>query len=391
MPTPDAKTEGSSRYQRLRGYLASDPSNLTLALDTAAAAREAGDLQSEQEVLRDIAEKHPDNSALTFALGTNALNRRDFRYAEVCFDSMLAGGTEHPAIRYNLAFARFYGGDYEAVLRVLDPMSEADWAQVPQAHKLYAQAAHHVDEDDLSRSISHLERYLATHQDEPEARGLLALAYFDDDRNEDAERQLLAALQRQPGEPNALLVQGGLALERQDQRLAQESFQTIIDVQPHNGRAWSGLAFAHLLNLDFPTATEAFGHAVEHMPDHIGTWHGLAWLQILSGDLLAAEASFGKALAIDRNFGDTHGGLAVVAAMQGRTDECRRMIRRALGLNPLSFPARYAESILLAKVGDGEKSAEIVRQLLTSSPSEGGASVELLVAALLERRAAYKP
>ena len=125
------------------------------------------------------------------------------------------------------------------------------------------------------------------------------------------------------------------------------------------------------------------------MPDHIGTWHGLAWLQILSGDLLAAEASFGKALAIDRNFGDTHGGLAVVAALQGRTDECRRMIRRALGLNPRSFPARYAESLLLAKAGDREKSADIVRQLLTSAPSDGGASVEVLVAALLERRAAY--
>lgn len=380
------KVEAGARLERLRSYLRTDPANRQLALDAAAAARDAGNLQEESEILAAISAHHPDNAEIGHALGINALQRRDFRKAALCFDALLAAGHDHPVVRYNLAFAQLYAGDAQAAVDALAGFSESDWAQLPLAHKLFAQAAHHVDGDDLSRSISHLRQYLAVRADDAEARGLLALVCYDDGRSDEAEQQVLATLQRQPDEPNALLAQGSLALERQDRRQAAESLDAVLERQPQNGRAWSGRAFAHMLNLDFPAAQAAFLKAVEHMPDHIGTWHGLAWLQMLNNDLAGAQRSLDKAMELDRNFGDTHGSLAVIAALQGRSDDAKRMARRGRGLNPRSFSARYAESLLLAHGGEREKAAEIIKTLLTSSPIEGGQATSELVAALLQRR-----
>lgn len=380
------KVDPAARLERLQVFLRTDPANANLALDAAAMARELGNLKAEGEILAAIAARHSDNAEIGHALGINALQQRDFRGAAVCFEALLASGHDHPAIRYNLAFAQFHAGNPQAAVQALASFTDADWEQLPQAHKLFAQAAHHIDEDGLSRTISHLQQYLAIKPDDAEAHGLLALALFDDDLIEEAEQRIQATLQREPKEPNALLAQGGLALERQDHRLASESFQSVLQRRPSNGRAWSGLGFAHMLNLDFPASHEAFAKAVEFMPDHIGTWHGLAWLQMMNNDLAGAQHSLDKAMALDRNFGDTHGSMAVIAAIQGRTDDAKRMARRGRGLNPQSFSARYAESLLLARAGDRERAGEIIKTLLASSTKEGAPSTSELATALLERR-----
>lgn len=377
--------DAASRYQRLRGFLNADPANLRLALDAAAAAREGLDYKSEREVLEIAAQQHPDNAEVAFTLGTNALVLRDYRKAEACFDSLLAAGDAHQAVRYNLAFARLRLGAHQGVIDALEPYTDDDWAQVPQAHKLYAQAAHFVDDEGLDRSITHMQKYVATAENDAEARGLLALMLFDDDRNDDAEGQIQAALLLSPTEPNALLAQGGIALERQEPRAAGDAFGAVVKNQPANGRAWSGLAFARMLDLDFPGAEKAFALAVEHMPNHIGTWNGLAWLQIVKGDLDGAEKSLQKAMDIDRNFGDTHGGLAVVAAMRGKTDEARLSARRALGLTPDSASARFAETVLQARAGNNTKAREIYAGLVNDKLG-GTATVREMAVALMQRR-----
>jgi len=75
----------------------------------------------------------------------------------------------------------------------------------------------------------------------------------------------------------------------------------------------------------------------------------LAWCQIVKNDFVAAEASFNRSMEIDRNFGETHGGLAVVHVMQNRIDIAEPEIKRALRLNPQSFAARFAQSLLAHK------------------------------------------
>lgn len=385
--TPSSAAEARTRFERLRQYLESDPQNRGLALEAATSARQAGDLQAEREVLEAAMSRHPQDDEIAYALGINALNLRDYRKAQVYFDSLLQKHA-HPAIRYNLAYAQFYEGQPQAAVDTLKGLSDLDWPQLPQARKLMGQALHHVLEDDLAPAIEQFEQYLQAQPQDADARGQLALVCFDDDRNADAELHAKATLDMAPDEPYAHLALGGIALEQQDAAGAREHFEQVLARQPQNGRAWSGLAFARMLDLSLDTAYEAFETAVRYMPDHIGTWHGLAWLQILRGDLVGAQASLDRAMALDRNFGDTHGGLAVVAALQGRVDEAQQLIRRALRLSPGSFPARYAQSLLLSRAGEGKKAQDLVQTLVSSPMSEGGPDVQTLVRSLIERKQA---
>jgi Flp pilus assembly protein TadD len=82
------------------------------------------------------------------------------------------------------------------------------------------------------------------------------------------------------------------------------------------------------------------------MPTHLGSWHALAWMHLLDQELDAAQDAFNQALAMDRNFGDTHGGLAILAAMRGRRAEAEEFIRTARKLDRASMNAAVAMTLL---------------------------------------------
>lgn len=63
-------------------------------------------------------------------------------------------------------------------------------------------------------------------------------------------------------------------------------------------------------------------------------WHGLGWCEIALNDWPAALTVFEHALLLDRTFGETHGGIGVVKALQGQREEAVESIRRARRLNP---------------------------------------------------------
>jgi Tfp pilus assembly protein PilF len=93
----------------------------------------------------------------------------------------------------------------------------------------------------------------------------------------------------------------------------------------------------------------------------------LAWNQLLRGDSEAAEASYRSAYDIDRNFGDTHGGLALVAALRGDYDGAEQSIKRALRLDPDAVTARYAQALVMEARGDVEGSEAAIARLLPTS------------------------
>jgi len=121
------------------------------------------------------------------------------------------------------------------------------------------------------------------------------------------------------------------------------------------------------------------------MPNHIGTWHVLAWTQLLLADIDAAELSYNKAFELDRNFADSHGGLALIHALKGQTDFAEQSIKRALRLNPDCATAMYAKSILLHDIGDTETSEKLVQKLIQQDPSMQGISPKDFTANLRKR------
>jgi len=126
-----------------------------------------------------------------------------------------------------------------------------------------------------------------------------------------------------------------------------------------------------MLRGDIPDAHALLERASVEMPEHIGTWHALAWCQLMQGDLSGAKRSFDRAFAIDRTFGETHGGLALVFALRGERVQAEESIKRATRLDPKGRSALYARTVLLLDAGHTEAAAQVVQRalLMTRGPA----------------------
>lgn len=148
-----------------------------------------------------------------------------------------------------------------------------------------------------------------------------------------------------------------------------------LQLNHSDGRAWSGRAFAFLLKGDLKRARQDFVRALQGMPGHIGTWHGQGWAELLDHDLEAAQASFSTALEMDRNFAESHGGMAVVLALKQRTQEARQHAERAIGLDKNNMSGRYAEALLNGEVKDEVAIRKLAQRLLAGRKNMPGVSV----------------
>lgn len=219
-----------------------------------------------------------------------------------------------------------------------------------------------------------------------EGWGILAMARLDAGDTEAAATAAARALAIHARQPDALTVVGSIALQCNRPTEAASAFDAVLDVQPSSGRALAGAGEACMLRGDMPKARQWLTLATHCSPQHIGTWHALAWSALLEGDLAAASAAFDQAMAIDRNFGETHGGVALVHILRGKLDEGRVATRRALRLDPASRNGRYAQSLLWQDEGKVLEAHAMVDGILSDTgvdPSQRPARfIELLRARL---------
>lgn len=380
--------EAGDRFNRLKQYWQQDRSNRRLSIDAAQAGLEAGDPQGSMEILDVALADSPGDVELMFLLGTAYLATSQFSTAAQQFEALCHAADAYPVVRYNLAYAHAQLRQFDMVIEALQPLSESALHEMPDAYRLLGSAHHHLG--NLDHAVRCYRRYANASPASATAWGELAVAAFD---NNDETTARIAAEQALKLDANSIgghLSLGGLALERRHAPVAIDHFSAVIACDEHQGRAWSGLAFARMLKLDWPAAKVEFERAVREMPDHIGTWHGLAWTQLLEGNLDAAEQSLQNAMALDRNFGETHGSLAVIAALRGQAHEAERMARRASGLSPRSFSARYAKALLSSKRGASEKAQADISAIIDEAVPGGRAGLEQLVADLMSLESAQR-
>jgi hypothetical protein len=123
-----------------------------------------------------------------------------------------------------------------------------------------------------------------------------------------------------------------------------------------------------LLRQDFPTALSRLGQAAQLLPTHVGTWHVLAWTQLLTGDINGAERTFLHALELNRNFGESHGGLAAVAALRGERSKAEHLVAIARRLDSTSLSPEIVDALFAGRRGD----AKLVRQILQGILAKAG-------------------
>jgi Tfp pilus assembly protein PilF len=145
-----------------------------------------------------------------------------------------------------------------------------------------------------------------------------------------------------------------------------------LQLAPANARAYIGLGTLALLENDLQQAKAHLLRGVELMPGHVGSWHVLAWTHLMSGEIDLAELRFRHALELERNFAETHGALAAIAALRGDRAASERGIEVALRLDPQSLAARFAQSVLVGQAGDPAAARKIIKRTVARlSPQDG--------------------
>ncbi|NWB46391.1 tetratricopeptide repeat protein [Pseudomonas gingeri] len=345
-------------------------------VDAMSLAIDLGDRTSGQQLLTHIKTQAIEDPKVCALAAHLSLQAADYAAAGAFGDKAIEGGIEHSAVIFNAALGHFHSGDFAATHALLSRLSIDP--QCPHAIlTMQARALHQLEETEEAEAL-----VIRAQRQEPsdtEIRGLLALLQYENDKNSLALTTAHETLVDDPKQLEALLACASTHFELNNITASRKAWRHTVEAHPECGRAWSGLAQLEFNELEFEPAEEHLKSAVRFMPDHIGTWHLLAWIYILRKDSVSARQALDSSYALDRNFGETHGGLAIVDVMDGMKDRAQQGIRRALKLNPDSLSAQYAKVLLLQEAGQPEKATQLINQVLDRTRPDSGDTGRILM------------
>ena len=361
------KRDGAKKLRDLLSYLRQDPNNDKLQAAVFDAALAVGEFAEANFQVAHASRLRPQDKAWRHREALLRLAQGKYAAAQEILEPLIGDGGGEPSTVFNLAFATFGLGEIEEASDMAATLRSQPGELGDLAWALWLRCEHRLGhlEDGLAAFVQ------AARAASPEASGVASLMALDANRGAEADRWSRETLASSPNQMEALVTRGTLALGEQDVAEATSLFERALQRNRADGRSWSGLAFTHMLRSDFAAARTAFETSVQHMPDHIGTWLGLGWCEVFAGQIEPAKAAFEKALSLDRNFGESHGSLAVVLARQNAVDAARREIELALRLDRRNLSARYAEAILSGEADNPEAFRRLARRVLEQHPAGG--------------------
>jgi tetratricopeptide (TPR) repeat protein len=119
---------------------------------------------------------------------------------------------------------------------------------------------------------------------------------------------------------------------------AERLFRNAIEKDPNFTLAYVGLADRIVMNADAGEAFTLVTKARELDPNLAEVYATNGFLHTFhDGDWQYAEANFKKSIELNPGYATAHHWYATLLAIQGRTDEAKSEMRRALEINPLSY------------------------------------------------------
>jgi len=372
------------RLDRLEGYLQQDPGNPQLLADTFDAALRAAAWDRAEFHLRHAQVLGHDRPAWTLREAHWLLGQHRWAEAREALLALQAEMHDDPVraaiVVADLAYVDLRLGELAAGIARLEPwLDQPDGAALPEpALEPPWLRLLHLD-GQIERAMAWLQRREQAGPLSATSAGVASLIALDHGAYEDSLRWAEVALAEAEPPLEALVARASLALSEQNPGLARRLLHVAMARNDRDGRIWSALGFAELLEQKLPAARAAFERAVVLMERHVGTWHGLGWTALAQGDLPGARRAFAEALERDRNFAESHGGAAVVSALEGDADAARRQIEVALRLDRHCLSARYAEAVLGGDARDTQSLLRLADRLLAGRRVPlGGEVVDLL-------------
>lgn len=361
------------QLERYEDFLTQDPGNIKLIGDVLDLYIQLGEFQKAKILLAKSLQDTPSDAGLIFRQATLSMATGEIDNAIKQYGKLIEQGRNDASIYYNLAYAYGLQRRFDEALAQLDTIENA--ADVlPESLLLRARIFHHLG--NIEEALECATQYVEKQPQSADGFGELALLYLDMENYTSASEQASKALAIDAEQPEALSTEGFIALTNQDDVSARSLFDRAMARHPKSGRCWTGLGLTEMFNGNITEAIEALTKAVEYMPDHIGTWHALAWCQMSTDQLDDAAKSFETSLELDRNFAETHGGLAVIEILKGDIAEAETLTKKSLRLNPMCFAGRFANSLLKSKTGSAEEAQKSIEGILNTRLEDDGMTVQ---------------
>jgi tetratricopeptide (TPR) repeat protein len=363
----DGLTVLQGKIARFESFLQDDPHNPDLLRELGELLHRAGQFDSALACFERLRALTPDTGHADSRIASVYLSQQRFHEAAIILADLTSREPDNPALHFNLGLAQYFQHQFAAACDSIRS-AQAAGLHSSDAWKYLCHSLH--QEGQLDEAIAACEQWLATAAD-TESRGYLALLAWDAGQRERALELANSVLTIQPENIDANAVIGAAALEQQDMPKASHCFQQILAKQPDHGRAWLGLGLGYLHEQQNTRAVDAISEATRQMPTHAGTMVTLGWANIIAHNAIAAETAFRHAIELDRNFAESHGGLAVALAHLKRFEEAAKVIKTADRINPANFGSIYAKALLLQAQGKPEAAQNLINMALTRSPAEG--------------------
>ena len=362
-----------ARLARLAAYLERDPENLALRADIFDTALAAGAFDEAQRQVVWALTRNPADFPWRHKLVLLDLARGEWDEARALLNGLEAEGLGGPVVRYNLAYADYAQGRVADAEAKLAPLVEEAIEQVPESLATLVSCQHRRGAPD--EAVATFARHAKRGPVSAAALGVASLAAIDADAAAPAAAWADQALGVDAHQVEARVAKATLLLGARDAAGALGLLSEVLARKPGDGRVLSTAALAQMLAGQLQAARPLFEQALEAMPTHIGTWLGYGWCQLFLQDAAGARAAFARALALDENFGESHGAMAVVEAVEGHEEAARAAIRRARGLDPRGLGAAYAQGLLDGEAQDTQRFIALAQRSLSRHTMPDGRSL----------------
>jgi len=346
---------------QLLDYLNTDLENVPLRLSIFDLALRYRQYSIASEQIDYVLQSEPDNLDWRFRHAVLLLEQREFATAKHIFNSLVDDNFQVEEATYFLGRIAHDTAQFHDAIHLLMPLSERESLPV-EALIILLRSLHQIGQ--LEKAMALFNYKIAQGCANAAAYSVSSIIAFDVHAYDNAKLWANIAIEKNAQSYEALVTLGLLGLFAKEPQRALHYLKTAQRLNQHDGRVWLAMGVAALFEHNVQRGLECLQKATTFLPFHLGAWNALGWCHFVLRDLESAKESFQYALEMDRNFGESHGGYAVVLATQGELDLAQKHIQLAQKLDPNNLSARYAQAVLTGEIHDEKKFSFLVQKAL---------------------------
>jgi tetratricopeptide (TPR) repeat protein len=217
-----------------------------------------------------------------------------------------------------------------------------------QARAFRDRGERYLAANQTSKALEQFSKALEIYPDDPILHYLLAIAYVDKRRFDEAESYLQEAIRLKPDYSDAYNYLGVLYFRKGEVVLAIESYQKALDniyyMKPQD--AHFNMGYAYLSRKEYRKAALHLERAIELVPNYVDAYNNLGKAYEGLGQYYKARFNYEKAVKFNPQYADAYLNLGRLLYRSGERQKATKALTEVIKLEPGSERAREAQRYL---------------------------------------------